>query len=259
MNYKVEKIDEGTWVIKEGEGPASAYMYLLCGSEKAALLDTGFGFIPVDKICAELTSLPIEVILTHAHFDHIGSSGLFEKVYMSVLDENIFKKHADDSLRSRFSKAELNPVAKKTCPLPENGIFDLGGRSLKIIETPGHTPGSICILDESRRLLFTGDICCKAHVLLQMYNEAFDNEADKLGLDEILDIYEKSVLKLLSLRDKYDITWPCHHSIPVKIDILEDLLEATKLLKKGELEVKEVEVPNGSFNLASYKEIGIEF
>ena len=58
MNYHIEKLNEQTWLIEEYSNTASAYMYLLTGKEKALLIDTGFGTIPLKSICEELTVLP---------------------------------------------------------------------------------------------------------------------------------------------------------------------------------------------------------
>ena len=67
MNYHIEKLNEQTWLIEEYSNTASAYMYLLTGREKALLIDTGFGTIPLKSICEELTVLPVTVALTHGH------------------------------------------------------------------------------------------------------------------------------------------------------------------------------------------------
>ena len=74
MNYRIEKLNEQTWLIEEYSNTASAYMYLLTGKERALLIDTGFGTIPLKSICEELTVLPVIVALTHGHVDHIGGS-----------------------------------------------------------------------------------------------------------------------------------------------------------------------------------------
>lgn len=270
MNYQVECTGEGTWIIKEGEGQACAYMYLLCGSRKAVLLDTGFGSIPLDEICKGLTDLPISVILTHGHFDHIGGSGLFDKVYMSALDEKIFKIHSEPEIRKLFCKDMMNPVAETLLPLEmiaekcddvnmEDCVWlDLGERKLTVIPTPGHTPGSVSVLDESRRALYTADACCKAHVLLQTYNEGF-LEAEKIEFNQVLDIYEKSLLRLINIGAYYDITWPCHHTIPVEPGVIKDFVEAARLLRQGKLEIDEHKGLGGKIKVAEYKDIGIEF
>ena len=80
MNYQIFKLDEHSWMIQEGQGMAAVYMYLLEGEKKAALIDTGMGRIPLEKIVRSLTNKPIFVILTHGHFDYIGGSAAFEKV-----------------------------------------------------------------------------------------------------------------------------------------------------------------------------------
>ena len=50
--------------------------------------------------------------------------------------------------------------------MEEGDVFHLGGRDIEVIHAPGHSLGSVCLLDRARRWLFTGDTCCKADVLL---------------------------------------------------------------------------------------------
>ena len=249
MKYCVEKLDEGTWLIAEGEGSTGVYMYLLEGDREAVLIDTGMGTIPLDEIIRTLTDKPISVILTHGHVDHIGSSGLFEIVYMNPKDRELYKLHGSPQMRSLFTKEKVNPLTpvERLIPIQEGQIFDLGGRTLRIIDTPGHTVGCVSILDVERRWLFTGDTCCRAHVLLQMdYNAG-------------LEAYQKSIEKLLSLEGEYDITWPGHHGKPVGKDTIRDFYEATELLLTGKEAGREVELPMGKSRLFEYKGIGIEY
>ena len=77
MDYRVVQMDEHTWRIEEFDDTSSVYMYLLEGSERAMLLDSGLGMIPLDEITAELTLLPVDVLATHAHLDHIGGNSFF--------------------------------------------------------------------------------------------------------------------------------------------------------------------------------------
>lgn len=71
MNYFVETLDRDTWFLKEYNESASAYMYLLKGTKRALLIDSGFGTIPLRAICEKLTDLPITLALTHGHADPI--------------------------------------------------------------------------------------------------------------------------------------------------------------------------------------------
>lgn len=74
MGYLIRTLDSRTWLIEE-EAECNVYMYLLAGDKQAILLDTGYGTIALDEIVAALTDLPVLVLCTHGHFDHIGGNG----------------------------------------------------------------------------------------------------------------------------------------------------------------------------------------
>lgn len=114
MNYHIEKLNEQTWLIEEYSNTASAYMYLLTGREKALLIDTGFGTIPLKSICEELTVLPVIVALTHGHVDHIGGTGAFEEVWLAKEDKELYEAHSREDVRHIFTQDELLPV-KENC------------------------------------------------------------------------------------------------------------------------------------------------
>ena len=76
--------------------------------------------------------------------------------------------------------------------MEEGDVFDLGNRTLEIIETPGHSPGSVSILDREHRWLFTGDTCCQADVLLQ------------IEYSQSPEVYLKSINKLIERESQYD-------------------------------------------------------
>ena len=95
MNYHIEKLNEQTWLIEEYSNTASAYMYLLTGKEKALLIDTGFGTIPLKSICEELTVLPVTVALTHGHVDHIGGTGHLRKYGLQKKTKNFMRHTAE--------------------------------------------------------------------------------------------------------------------------------------------------------------------
>ena len=247
MNYHIEKLNEQTWLIEEYSNTASAYMYLLTGKEKALLIDTGFGTIPLKSICEELTVLPVTVALTHGHVDHIGGTGEFEEVWLAKEDKELYEAHSREAVRHIFTQDELLPV-KENCSYFENEmVFEIGDRPVRVVRTPGHSVGSVCFLDEKNRWMFTGDTCCKAHVLLQMEFAAS------------MQTYKKSLEKLIAMESLYDITWPGHHIKPVEKQVIHDFLTAVEGITDGTMEGVWTQLPMGKARLLEYKEIGIEY
>ena len=126
-------------------------------------------------------------------------------------------------------------------------VFEIGDRPVRVVRTPGHSVGSVCVLDEKNRWMFTGDTCCKAHVLLQMEFAA------------PMQTYKKSLEKLIAMESLYDITWPGHHIKPVEKQVIHDFLTAVEGITGGTMEGAWTELPMGKARLLEYKEIGIEY
>ena len=125
--------------------------------------------------------------------------------------------------------------------------LDLGGRTLEVFPTPGHTRGCVAVLDVERRQLFTGDTCCKAAVLLN-----FDHSAD-------LTAYRASIAAILEKKSRYDITWPSHHAKPVGSEIPAQFLAASDLLLEEKADGKEVPGMFGPAKMFAYEDIVIMY
>jgi hydroxyacylglutathione hydrolase len=156
-------------------------MYLVVGKEKALLIDTGNpGNISPEDIKA-LTPLPLLVVNTHAHPDHSGCNDAFGKVYIHEADMEAAKRYGRN--------AELIPIK-------DGYVFDLGGKKLEVIAVPGHTPGSLCLLDAQEKLLFGGDTA---------------NGETWMHISNLpLETYKKSMEHLLKRKDQYDQILPGH-------------------------------------------------
>ena len=139
MNYEIIKIDEGTWSIED----SGVRFFLLTGSEKALLVDTGMNLDGVREIARSLTDLPLEVINTHADRDHIHGNDEFDSVMMHPAELVNYKAKSKEPA--------------KVVPVWDGDEIDLGGRVLRVVTLPGHTPGSLTVLDESRRCIYGGD------------------------------------------------------------------------------------------------------
>lgn len=246
MEYRIEQLDEHTWLIEEYEDQISVYMYLLEGERQAILIDTGMGTIPLDEICRKLTSKEIMVLLTHGHVDHIGGTNLFEQVYLERSDLPAYRLHSGE-LRKQFYRGGLPPVKQEVKFMKGGDIFDLGGRMVEVIAVPGHSLGSVCFLDKERKWLFSGDTCCRAHVLLQM-----DYSAP-------IAAYLDSVNQLIARKNEFVLTWPGHHSKPVKPDILYQFREAAEGLLAGTMQGEDFAVGGKDVKLIAYQDIGIEY
>jgi len=155
--------------------------YLLKGTKKDLLIDTGAGFYNLKKIVSKYQTNPLIVINTHGHFDHIGNNDSFENIYISKDDLGLFELQNSAVFRNKVLKilpwflrtGKIKKVVTKQQALPtkyiKNGdIIDLGDRIIEVISTPGHTVGSLCLLDKTNRILFTGDTVCDWGILLYL-------------------------------------------------------------------------------------------
>lgn len=240
---KIEKLDDHSWVISEGKGNGRTHCYLLEGENIAILIDTGLGLVNMKKITQSLTNKDIKVINTHGHLDHISKNYQFEKTFMHSRDLKLFKQHSDPHFRYQhyksrylkkgYSKWFVNSILFKIYirslwNIPHANLpnllcnqIELGNRKLKIIETPGHTQGSVCILDESRKWLFTGDTICEKGILLQ--------------LDESTNIeeYLKSMIKLKEIAPSIRHIYAGHQKIPLDTSYIDDYIYCSKEIIKN--------------------------
>lgn len=148
---KIKALRPGLFLIDDA---GESTCYLICGKEKALLVDTVNGMENLHAIVRSLTDLPVTVVNTHGHGDHIFGNIYFEEAWMHPAD---FPLH---DLFFSYAKEEMEKNGLKPCPLKplEIGrIFDLGGVQLETVDLAGHTAGSIGLLDKANRILYTGD------------------------------------------------------------------------------------------------------
>lgn len=233
MNYRVFELDAHTWRIEEYDEISSVYLYLLEGDQSALLLDTGLGQIDLPQLVAGLTRLPVQVLNTHAHFDHIGGNGLFDRVMIPRDDQQMYRLHTSPELQAQFPRYHFPAPCAHIDWIDSTGIISLGGRDLELIPTPGHTPGAIALLDPDRRWIFTGDTCCRADVLLNMEGAT------------TVETYAESIALLQRYRPRFDLVWPSHHSVPLTPDILDLFQQAAQQICCGTAQGDQIQTPVG--------------
>lgn len=171
--FTVDQIDQDTFAISEYGHWEQPHCYLLIGEREAALIDTGLGVSDIRRIVDGLTQLPVRVLTTHVHWDHIGGHGLFEHISVHELEKDWLETKFPlpiDAVRQNltcmsckfpegFDPASYQVYRGKASQLLHDGdTIDLGGRMITVIHTPGHSPGHCCFLEADRQYLYTGDL-----------------------------------------------------------------------------------------------------
>lgn len=199
MEYQIIQINPNTWRIEDG----GVRFFLLTGTEKALLIDSGMMVNNAKEIAESLTDLPVSLLNTHADRDHIGSNEQFEEFYMHPADESLYRSSGKPG---------------RIIPIQEGDTIDLGERELKIIDLPGHTPGSIAILDVAARILISGDP-------IQRHGRIF-----MFGPNRNMDRYIESLEKLEKKKSEFDEIWPSHADRSITTDTI-------KMLHDGALDI----------------------
>ena len=164
--FSVREVAKDVWQIID-RGPN---IYLIIGHDSALVVDTGNGAADLAGQIRKMTDKPLIVVNTHGHGDHTGANYQFAQVCVHEADlESAAASGTYERAKSMleyFPEAERpreeerfkgKPFNTRLVPVTDGDLFNLGDRWIKVIETPGHTPGSICLLDISNKLLFAGD------------------------------------------------------------------------------------------------------
>lgn len=203
--YALVPLGGGVTAIEEGP----VRMFLVRGEERALLIDTGLGGGDLRAQVEALWTGPLAVVNTHGHVDHVGADRQFPEVLAHPAD---------------WQEIRRNNRQGEVClrPLGAGDRLDLGGRSLEIIETPGHTPGSIVLLDRERRLLFGGDNVSDRPVFLFLPGASLTD-------------YLESLRRLAAGSGDYDVIYACHGTAAQQAGQVQALIACGEALARGEL------------------------
>lgn len=133
--------------------------YIVCDNSEAIVIDPGGEPNKIIEKLNELGCILKYIVITHCHADHIGGVAELKKakggkILISIKDSkgvNNPLKNMAPFVGSKILKIEVDNELK------ENDIIEVGNEKLRIIETPGHTNGGICIYSETKGILFSGD------------------------------------------------------------------------------------------------------
>lgn len=201
--YTPHLIGENIYHIYE---PGGVYTTLIIGSQKALLIDTGYGYGDLKKAVEALTDLPLIVVNTHGHFDHAGGNYQFNSVYINkdelptyfwyltevkpLTTKTLLAKRSEDGLSVIPPELDIDWYLKQNNRhfemLSNHHVFDLGGRMVEAIFLPGHTRGSVVFFDDLSRLLMSGDdISPNLWIQFEQSAPLYDYAADLISLKKL--------------------------------------------------------------------------
>lgn len=247
--FSVSKIDDNTFAINEDKHWEETHCYLLCGVKSALLIDTGLGVANIKKVVDSLTLLPVLVVTTHIHWNHIGGHKYFENIavheaekdWLSIkfpiplqaVKHNLVCKPCDFPLDFSIDSYQLPKISPQQI-LHDGDCLDLGERKITVIHTPGHSPGHCCFYEPERKYLYSGDLIYSGCL------DAFYPTTDP-------QLFWQSVKKIQHL--DVERVLPAHHQLNIPVNIINSIEKAfSQLAGEGRLEQG-----NGIFDFADFQ------
>lgn len=221
--FKARRIYDNVTLITGLGGEQS---FLIEGSERALLIDGLSGVGSLKAFVRELTELPVTLVNTHGHVDHIGADFEYKEVYIAPEDIPLMYAHSDMEMRLGFAKSGAMfaplpteprlsdvtvPGPVKTLPTKDGDIFDLGGVKLEVIAVPGHTWGTVVFLDRDRRIVYSGDACNRNTLV---YGE------ESASIEE----YKESLLHFKQFQPAFDGLWGGHGGAMEQPEIIDSAI-----------------------------------
>jgi glyoxylase-like metal-dependent hydrolase (beta-lactamase superfamily II) len=213
--FAVYDLGRGAYALCEPDHYEEVISFLLIGAERALLVDTGMGFVPIRPIVERLTKLPVSVFNTHTHLDHTG--GNYEFASVAAFDTPLARARQRDGERASWQSmlaladfrhappADVDLSSFSTRPyvigawVADGDCIDLGGRVLEVLHTPGHSADSIALLDRKNRMLLTADTFYEGPILLR-------------NTDSDVAAFARSARRMAALMPDVDWLLPSHNA-----------------------------------------------
>ena len=183
-------------------GNPTGNSYLVIGKERALLFDLAVNESSLLAYIKALVGKPVQLVLSHGHPDHVYHLNEVNEVWMHPSDEKLI----------RDGMLGMQPITpcRTIHPLEDGETIDLGDRALDVIHIPGHSPGSILLLDHQSKLLLSGDTCAR-RLLYGIH--------DFVPLDSFCES-----LRCLSALD-FDIIYSSHDRCPLPKTYIEHMIQ----------------------------------
>lgn len=244
--FDIEEIEPGVWAISEPHTD-SVTSYLIGGRDRALLVDTGLGIGNIREAAEGLTGLPLLVVNTHAHDDHIGGNHWFNGVWAHGAERGRIEAGvAHEQLGALtdpsafladppagFDGASFSiPGVPVTRALADGDTVDLGDRVFEVIHTPGHSPGSICLWERGSGTLVAGDVVYFGNIFACLPGADFA-------------AYRASLKRLAVLSAQVRLVLPGHGPTPLSSEDMCAIEEFFSLIADGLLRGRSSRTPWG--------------
>ena len=237
QRYEIVHHMPGIWQI--GECWFGTHFYVVEGADKALVIDTGMVEDTLGLV-KSLTSRPCELILTHVHHDHINNAHQFGKFYMSKRELPIwdFYKAMVPNNKSKL---------KDVIDIKHGEKIDLGGGVvIEAFELPGHSPGSLMLIDRYHHVCFVGDTVGNGEYAWIQIPGSLSLTEFKASIERFLEYLRKEGLEdivFLGGHRRQEWNYPdLTRYNPLSIELLEDMSKLCTMIVKDEVETRTSDV-----------------
>mgnify|MGYP000975235033 CR=1 FL=1 len=228
--FTVERTDEQTFAISEYKHPEETHCYLLIGTDKALLIDTGLGVANIGEAVRAITDKPILAATTHVHWDHIGGHKYFKDfavfeaekdwlkkfpLSLSTVKANLIKEPCDFPAEFKIEEYRIYG-GEPALVLKDGDVIDIGNRQIQVIHTPGHSLGHVCFYEKERGCLYSGDLVYEGCL------DAFYPSTDPA-------LFMSSVGKISALPIKK--IFPGHHRLDIPVGFIGEIYSGFKKIQ----------------------------
>ena len=219
--YDVYRLPGDVYCIAEPQHAQEVNVFLVMGKERALLIDTGMNIRDLKPLVEELWEGEVIAANTHCHFDHIGADPDFAPVW--ICDDDTARHVAERGIFAEDTGEEMTDPAFQFGPpagfdadsfrippyeyrtFTEGHTFDLGGRTVEVIRTPGHSPDSVTFWDKEANIFWTGDLVYLGAIFAHIEGELFG--------DSDYEDYLASLRRLAALADEDSKFYTSHNDL----------------------------------------------
>ena len=185
--------------------------FVLVGTQRALCLDAGVCPADFPALIRQVTDLPVQMVLSHSDHDHTANLGQFPEAWCHEEELPLLKE---------------DPSARSLCfhTLREGDTIDLGGHRLRVLFLPGHTPGSIGLLEEAEGILFSGDTVSCGPVYM-------------FGAHRLWNSYLPTLRRLRRMAEDsvFSAVYPCHNTCHLDSGAIGHLIRCAEGIDNGTL------------------------